>query len=130
MISFGQIPKGLKASLFFAEVSINGNSVGSVDAITPKPFECKFLGDGVTQIFQIYKQTSSGQVEVGRTNLEPARPLNICMWNINTNKKMWNSNTSKKMWNHDTVTVNNKGQVILSSILEDGIEFSVTGTYY
>lgn len=129
MIS-GQIQRGLRAPLFFAEVSINGNVIGSADAITPKPFECKFISDGINHVYQIYKQTSLGLIPVSRTDIQSSKILKVSMWNVNPRRSMWSANFEKSMWNDVTVVVDNKGQAILSSILEAGIEFTVTGTYY
>lgn len=130
MISFGQIPKGLKASLFFAEIALTDSTVGTVAEFIPKPFECVFIGDRSTSIFNVYRQTSTGPELVKNTKAQNDIPLDLNMWDLNTNKKMWTIEDSHLMWNFITYTLDTHGQVFLSEVLESGVVIKVTGIYY
>lgn len=129
MISFGQIPKGLKASLFFSEITLSNSTLGTVAEFIPKPFECIFTGDGSTSLFNVYRQTSTGIELIKNTKAQNDIPLNLNMWNLNSSKKMWSS-ADGKMWKLMTYTLDTHGQIYLSEILEDGIIVSVSGIYY
>lgn len=130
MISFGQIPKGLRASLFFAEITLTDSTVGTVAEFIPKPFECVFIGDGSTSIFNVYRQTSTGPELVKNTKAQNDIPLDLNMWDLNSSKKMWSLDENTKMWKLISYTLDTHGQIYLSEILEDGITASISGTYY
>lgn len=130
MISFGQIPKGLKASLFFSEITLSNSTLGTVAEFIPKPFECIFTGDGITSLFNVYRQTSTGVELIKNTKAQNDIPLNLNLWNLNNSKKMWSGDGNTKMWKLINYTLDTHGQIYLSEILEDGITVSISGIYY
>lgn len=130
MISFGQIPKGLKASLFFSEITLSNSTLGTVAEFIPKPFECIFTGDGTTSLFNVYRQTSTGIELIKNTQAQNDIPLNLNMWNLNSSKKMWSGDGEKEMWKLTSYTLDTHGQIYLSEMLEEGIVISVSGIYY
>lgn len=130
MISFGQIPKGLRASLFFAEITLSDSTVGTIAEYIPKPFECAFVGDGNTSIFNVYRQTSKGSELVKNTKAQNDISLDLNMWVLNTDKLMWTTEDSHLMWNFISYTLDTHGQVFLSEVLESGVVIKVSGIYY
>lgn len=129
MISFGQIPKGLRASLFFAEITLVNSTYGTIAENLPKPFECIFIGDGLTSNFYVYRYTSTGIELVKNTQAQNDVPLLLKMWSQNSSNKMWSSE-NKKMWKLLTYTLDTHGHIYLSDVLEDGVIFNMTGVYY
>lgn len=130
MISFGQIPKRLKASLFFSEITLTNSTVGTIAEYIPKPFECTFVGNGNTSIFNVYRQTSTGPELVKNTKVQNDIPLDLNMWDSNIDKRMWTIEDSHLMWDFISYTLDTHGQVFLSDVLESGVVIKVTGIYY
>lgn len=92
-------------------------------------FASKFVGDGVTKSFQVYKTVGSTQVATSHTTTI-TQPTNPNMWNKTVSKSMWDSNTEKPMWNKATSTLSRDGILTLSEPVEAGIEISISGTFY
>ncbi|AOA58281.1 DUF2460 domain-containing protein [Acinetobacter larvae] len=92
-------------------------------------FDCTYIGDGYTSIFQLYKNMHTAQIPLSHSQ-SFSRPVNPLMWNKRPVKSMWDGNAQKPMWNKATAGVTKNGQVILSEPLEDGQTMSISGTYY
>ncbi len=92
-------------------------------------FECRFVGDGSTTVFQLYKPMHTQQLPLSHSQAT-SRPVNPFMWNQSPRKDMWDAETSKPMWNRATAGVTKNGKLILSEPLEQGQSMLITGTYY
>ena len=93
-------------------------------------FSCTFVGDGATTSFQLYKDMYTSQLPLGNTEEQIVGEVDPSMWNQVPVKTMWNSNQEKLMWNTASAQVTSDGKYILSQPIEEGIEVTVTGTFY
>ncbi|MCU4328731.1 DUF2460 domain-containing protein [Acinetobacter pittii] len=93
-------------------------------------FSCTFVGDGATTSFQLYKDMYTSQLPLGNTEEQIVGEVDPSMWNQTPVKTMWNSNQEKLMWNTASAQVTSDGKYILSQPIEEGIEVTVTGTFY
>ncbi|MDV5212356.1 DUF2460 domain-containing protein, partial [Acinetobacter baumannii] len=93
-------------------------------------FDCRFVGDGATTSFQLYKDMYTSQLPLGNTEEQIIRDVDPNMWNQVPAKTMWNTNQEKLMWNNVSAQVTSEGKYVLSEPLEEGIEIKVAGTFY
>lgn len=93
-------------------------------------FVCKFIGDGTTTSYQLYKMMYDTPLPLGNTEEKIVQAIDPNMWNQTPVKSMWDANTSKRMWNTATAQITADGKYILSQPVEAGIELNITGTYY
>lgn len=89
-------------------------------------FESEFVGDGVTTIFQLYKQTSEQKIPI--TNVEAFGK--VLMWNQNAQVLMWDANDQKLMWSNATYNISKDGVVTMSEPLAIGQRILFKGTFY
>ncbi|PTV44526.1 hypothetical protein DBL02_12635 [Acinetobacter oleivorans] len=93
-------------------------------------FDCRFVGDGATISFQLYKDMYTSQLPLGNTKEQIIRDVDPNMWNQVPAKTMWNTHQEKLMWNNVSAQVTSDGKYVLSEPLEEGIEIKITGTFY
>lgn len=93
-------------------------------------FDCRFVGDGATTSFQLYKDMYTSQLPLGNTEEQIIRDVDPNMWNQVPAKTMWNTNQEKLMWNNVSAQVTSDGKYVLSEPLEEGIEIKIAGTFY
>ncbi|MEO4108199.1 DUF2460 domain-containing protein [Acinetobacter pittii] len=93
-------------------------------------FECTFIGDGATTSFQLYKEMYTSQLPLGNTKEQIVGEIDPNMWNQTPVKTMWNSNQEKLMWNNAFAQITSDGKYVLSQPIDEGVEVTVTGTYY
>ncbi|MDC4449295.1 DUF2460 domain-containing protein [Acinetobacter baumannii] len=93
-------------------------------------FNCTFVGDGSTTSFQLYKDMYTSQLPLGNTEEQILGEVDPNMWNQAAAKTMWNTNQEKLMWNNATAQITSDGKYVLSQPIEDGVEVTVTGTFY
>lgn len=89
-------------------------------------FESKFIGDGVTTVFQLYKQTDEQKIPI--THVEAFGK--VLMWNANDQKLMWSTDVQTLMWSNDYYQITKDGLVIFSSPPAAGQVINFTGTFY
>lgn len=90
-------------------------------------FDCTFVGDGITQVFQLY---NAGKTPIGNTEPQSTGVIDPNMWNQSPVKSMWDVNEAKPMWNQGTAGVGKDGKLQLSEPLAMGETLNVRGTYY
>ncbi|WP_151745105.1 DUF2460 domain-containing protein [Acinetobacter calcoaceticus] len=93
-------------------------------------FDCKFIGDGATTSYQLYKMLYDTPLPLGNTEEKIVQAIDPNMWNQTPVKSMWDANISKRMWNTATAQITADGKYILSQPIEAGIELNIKGTYY
>ncbi len=93
-------------------------------------FDCTFVGDGATTSFQLYKDMYTSQLPLGNTEEKIVGEIDPNMWNQTPVKTMWNSNQEKLMWNNAFAQITSEGKYVLSQPIDEGVEVTVTGTYY
>ncbi|MDC4404079.1 DUF2460 domain-containing protein [Acinetobacter baumannii] len=93
-------------------------------------FNCTFVGDGSTTSFQLYKDMYTSQLPLGNTEEQILGEVDPNMWNQAAAKTMWNTNQEKLMWNNATAQITSDGKYVLSQPIEEGVEVTVTGTFY
>lgn len=93
-------------------------------------FNCTFVGDGAATSFQLYKDMYTSQLPLGNTQEQIIGEVDPNMWNQTPVKTMWNTNQEKLMWNSATAQVTSDGKYVLSQPIEEGVEVTVTGTFY
>ncbi|MCA4302711.1 DUF2460 domain-containing protein [Acinetobacter baumannii] len=93
-------------------------------------FSCTFVGDGTTTAFQLYKEMYTSQLPLGNTQEQIVGEVDPNMWNQTPAKTMWNTNQEKLMWNNATAQITSDGKYVLSQPIEEGVEVTVTGTFY
>ncbi|WON81469.1 DUF2460 domain-containing protein [Acinetobacter sp. UGAL515B_02] len=89
-------------------------------------FESEFVGDGVTTIFQLYKQT--GEQKIPITNVEAFGK--VLMWSANDQALMWSANDQALMWSNDFYQITSDGRVVFNKPLALGESITITGTFY
>lgn len=93
-------------------------------------FKCTFVGDGAATTFQLYKDMYKSQLPLGNTQEQIVGEVDPNMWNHTPVKTMWNSDPEKLMWNAAFAQITNDGKYVLSQPIEEGVEVTVTGTFY
>lgn len=93
-------------------------------------FNCTFVGDGSTTSFQLYKDMYTSQLPLGNTEEQIVGEVDPNMWNQVPVKTMWNSDPEKLMWNTASAQITSDGKYVLSQPIEEGVEVTVTGTFY
>lgn len=88
-------------------------------------FNCTFVGDGSTSIFQVYKGID---VKTPLSHTHEILAVDPPMWEQEPTIPMW-SDPDEKMWNLQYGVTKN-GLLELSVPLEMGETISVTGTFY
>lgn len=93
-------------------------------------FDCTFIGDGATTIFQLYKQMYNSQLPLGNTEEKTTSDADPTFWNANDNEQFWSDNDDELFWDDTKITVSKSGIVEASKPLKVGYQFSVNGTFY
>lgn len=93
-------------------------------------FDCRFVGNGATTSFQLYKDMYTSQLPLGNTEEQIISDVDPNMWNQVPAKTMWNTHQEKLMWNNVSAQVTSDGKYVLSEPLEEGIEITISGTYF
>lgn len=88
-------------------------------------FQCTFVGDGITDKFQIYKGSAPMTMPV--SNTEPSESEDPLMWE-DSPTEMW-VEPEQKMWDLQ-YSVNSNGILELSEPLDMGEEITISGTFY
>ncbi|MDR8289562.1 hypothetical protein FPK70_23190, partial [Acinetobacter baumannii] len=66
----------------------------------------------------------------GNTEEQIVGEVDPNMWNQVPVKTMWNSDPEKLMWNTASAQITSDGKYVLSQPIEEGVEVTVTGTFY
>ncbi len=93
-------------------------------------FNCTFIGDGSTTTFQLYKEMFTSKLPLGNTEEQMIGEVDPNMWNKVSTKSMWSTNQEKLMWNKASAHITSDGKYVLSQPIEEGVEVTVTGTFY
>ncbi|HFX6145088.1 TPA: DUF2460 domain-containing protein [Acinetobacter baumannii] len=95
-------------------------------------FNCTFISDGTTTTFQLYKEMYRDKMPLVNTQgkIFGSGEVDPNMWNQAPSKTMWNPNQEKLMWNTLTAQITSDGKYIISQPFEEGLEITITGTYY
>jgi hypothetical protein len=89
-------------------------------------YQCEFVGDGLTTVFQLYKQMGKQKIPI--TNVEAFGSK--LMWNENHPVFMWSTGNSELMWTKDYYDVQNNGLVIFDSPPAIGQIIYIEGMFY
>ncbi|MGQ1540629.1 DUF2460 domain-containing protein [Acinetobacter baumannii] len=93
-------------------------------------FDCTFIGDGSTTSYQLYKMMYDTPLPLGNTEEQIVQAIDPNMWNQIPVKSMWDANQEKPMWNNASAQITSDGKYVLSQPIEEGVEVTVTGTFY
>ena len=89
-------------------------------------YDCTFIGDGLAQVFQLYKKSDEGIMPLGNTEaFETKDPL---MWAVDLSKPMW-TDLKAQMWDIQ-YNVSKNGVLTLPLPLAAGESITVKGNFY